>query len=54
VLDLSNNQLKDITGMIIGKIISVHASRRDEFKWAEEIRGDSIQRGEIHQNILFY
>lgn len=26
--------------MIIGKIISAHASRRDELKWAEEIRGD--------------
>lgn len=28
--------------MIIGKIISSHASRRDEMKWAEEIRGDGI------------
>lgn len=26
--------------MIIGKIISSHAGRRDEMKWAEEIRGD--------------
>lgn len=28
--------------MIVGKIISSHASRRDEMKWAEEIRGDGI------------
>jgi centrosomal protein CEP78 len=51
VLDLSNNHLKDITGMIIGKIISVHAGRRDEFKWAEEIRGDSLQNLLI--NLIF-
>lgn len=41
-MDLSNNLLKDNAGMIIGKIISSHASRRDEMKWAEEIRGDGI------------
>lgn len=40
LLDLSNNLLKENAGMIIGKIISSHAGRRDEMKWAEEIRGD--------------
>lgn len=42
VLDLSQNKLKDIAGLIIGKIISVHSVRRDEMRWAEEIRGDGI------------
>jgi hypothetical protein len=42
VLDLSNNKLKDKAGSLIGKIISVHSVRRDELKWAEEIRGDGI------------
>ena len=44
MLDLSNNKLKDFAGLIIGKIISVHSVRRDEVRWAEEIRGDGNKK----------
>lgn len=37
--------------MIIGKIISEHAKRKDEIKWSDDIRGEGIIR--INNNLSF-
>jgi hypothetical protein len=40
VVDLSKNRLDDQCGMMIGKIISSHAEKRDQIIWVYSIRGD--------------
>jgi hypothetical protein len=40
LLDLSNNDLSNNSGMHIGRIISAHGKRRDDILWMHSLRGD--------------
>ena len=40
LLDLSNNDLANNSGMHVGRIISAHGKRRDDIVWMHSLRGD--------------
>lgn len=39
-INLSNNRLDDNTGSMIGKLISAHSEKRDQYIWVYSIRGE--------------
>lgn len=40
ILNLANNYLDDEAGAMIGKLISSHSEKRDQFRWLYSIRGE--------------
>ena len=39
-LNFANNLLDDNTGRMIGKLISAHSEKRDQYRWVYSIRGE--------------